>query len=238
MDVSSNRISAAPKIPFWSDNPNVLFQKDFIFEFFPTEEMTYEQKLNSVSRTILFLSSISFIITQKMRVLVVGVVTLAAIYLLYQSQKKTAKETFENSPENLVDDVFKELGVQKPEDVFLPPTSTNAFGNVLLPEIQYNPTRKPAPPSTNPKTEDDILKKAKQMVIDQNPGQPDIADKLFKDLGEQYIFEQSLQPFYTNPATTIPNDQSAFAEFCYGGMISNKEGNMFAAARNLARHVN
>ena len=76
------------------------------------------------------------------------------------------------------------------------------------------------------------------MVIEQNPGQPDIADKLFTDLGEQFVFEQSLQPFYSNSATTIPNDQAGFADFCYGSMVSCKEGNLFACARNLDRHTN
>ena len=62
--------------------------------------------------------------------------------------------------------------------------------------------------------------------------------KLFKDLGDQYIFEQSLRPFNSTSSTTIPNDQGAFADFCYGSMVSCKEGNMFACARNLARHTN
>jgi hypothetical protein len=52
------------------------------------------------------------------------------------------------------------------------------------------------------------------------------------------MFEQSLMPFNSNPNTTIPNDQQAFAEFCYGSMISCKEGNQFACARNLSRHTN
>ena len=62
--------------------------------------------------------------------------------------------------------------------------------------------------------------------------------KLFKDAGSELMFEQSLRPFNSNPSTTIPNDQAGFAEFCYGSMISCKEGNQFACARNLARHTN
>jgi hypothetical protein len=75
-------------------------------------------------------------------------------------------------------------------------------------------------------------------VADANPGQPDIVDKLFTDLGDKLVFEQSMQQFVSNPSTTIPNDQSAFAEFCYGNMISCKEGNEFACARNLERYTN
>jgi hypothetical protein len=124
------------------------------------------------------------------------------------------------------------------EDTFDTPSSTNPFSNVLLPDYDYNVDKKPAPPAFNDRVSNSILDQAKQIVIEQNPGQPDIADKLFTDLGEQYIFEQSLKPFYSNPATTIPNDQAGFSDFCYGGMVSCKEGNLFACARNLDRHTN
>jgi hypothetical protein len=87
--------------------------------------------------------------------------------------------------------------------------------------------------------DDTILTQAKSLVQKLNPNQPNISDKLFRDLGEQFVFEQSLRPFYSNASTTIPNDQSAFADFCYGNMISCKEGNLFACARNNAsRHIN
>jgi hypothetical protein len=105
-------------------------------------------------------------------------------------------------------------------------------------DYEYNPNKKPAPPAFNKNVNDTILKQAKQLVSEANPDQPDIADKLFKDLGEQLVFEQSLRPFNSNPSTTIPNDQAAFADFCYGSMISCKEGNKFACARNLSRHTN
>lgn len=45
-----------------------------------------------------------------------------------------------------------------------------------------------------------------------------------------------MRQFYSTANTTIPNDQGGFAEFCYGDMISAKEGNMFASVRNNPRH--
>jgi hypothetical protein len=104
-------------------------------------------------------------------------------------------------------------------------------------DYDYNVNKKPAPPMYNQNVSGDVLSQAMQLVRESNPDQPDIADKLFKDLGEQYVFEQSLRPFYSNPSTTIPNDQEAFADFCYGSMGSCKDGNQFACARNLARHT-
>jgi hypothetical protein len=124
------------------------------------------------------------------------------------------------------------------DNTFDSTTSSNPFSNVLNSDYDLNPHKKPAPPSYNSIVNNNILDQAKQLVIESNPDQPDIADKLFKDLGDQYTFEQSLRPFHSNPSTTIPNDQQAFSEFCYGSMISCKENNMFACARNLARHQN
>jgi hypothetical protein len=109
----------------------------------------------------------------------------------------------------------------------------------LITDVTGNPHKKPAPPAYNEQVNKTILEAAKEAVINANPDQQDISEKLFKDLGEQLTFEQSMRQFYTNPATLTPDDQQAFAEFCYGGMISCAEGNKFACARNAAamRHT-
>jgi hypothetical protein len=145
-------------------------------------------------------------------------------------------ENFENF-ENPALDTLKEAKFDSTA-VFEKPTSVNPLSNVLLPDYDFNPNKKPAPPTSSENTKSLILENAKQLVADANPGQPNIVEKLFTDLGDQLGFEQSMQQFVSNPSTTIPNDQTAFAEFCYGNMISCKEGNQFACARNLDRYTN
>jgi len=226
-------IKETPIIPFWSENPNIIFNKEYIFEFFPTDDMTYSQKLNAISRTIILLTIISYVYSQQIRILIIGIITLGAIYFLhvYRTQERKKIEQFENPALEVLKD-FDTTGI------FDTPTSTNPLSNVLLPDIDFNPDKKPAPPTSSEKTKIAILDSAKQLVADANPGQPDIVDKLFTDLGDKLVFEQSMQQFVSNPSTTIPNDQTAFAEFCYGNMISCKEGNEFACARNLDRYTN
>ena len=219
---------------FWFDNPNVLFQKEYIFEFFPVNSMSYEQKLNAITRTVLLLTILIFIMTKNVRILIISTITLFAIFILYFYRTPPKKEPFDNAGIGYL----SQNKIPIPENIFMPPTSNNPFGNVLVTDYDYNPNKQPAPPAFDTTVSQDILTQAKQLVIESNPDQPDIADKLFKDLGDQYIFEQSLRPFNSTSSTTIPNDQGAFADFCYGSMVSCKEGNMFACARNLARHTN
>ena len=227
-------------IPFWSVDPNILLKQEFLFEFYPVETMTYNQKLNAISRTVIVLGVVGYFLTGKIRILIVAIITLIAIFILhyYQEREKLKTTNKKEHFENQADEVYKMYNYTKDPAVFDKPSSDNPFSNVLIPDINYNPDKKPAPPSFNATVNDNILKETQRLVGNLNSGQPDISDKLFKDLGEQYVFEQSLRQFVSNPSTTIPNDQNAFAEFCYGSMVSSKDGNPFALARNLPRYNN
>ena len=238
-------------IPFWSENPNVLLSPSHITELFPANDMSYEQKLNAITRTVLLLTFVFFFWQKNVRSLAFGVLSIFAIYLVHYyhdlDKKKTEKrkdpftglngQTSKDDPAIAV--LGEELAQVSPLEVFDEPTAQNPFSNVLITDVNGNPTKKPAPPAYNDQINKNILAAAKESVIQANPDQPEISDKLFKDLGEQLTFEQSMRQFYSNPATTTPDDQKAFAEFCYGSMISCAEGNKFACARNAAanRHT-
>ena len=230
-------MSVTDKIPFWTNNPNILLQH---MELFPVESMSFEQKLNAITRGIVLLSIIALILSRDIRFLIVMIFTVLAVYLFHEREidrikKMTAAEHFENPADLILKRASPELSK---DDVFEEPDSSNPFGNALVTDYEYNPKKKPAPPAFNAGVNEKILKQAKTLVQELNPDQPNISDKLFRDLGEQYVFEQSLRQFTSNPSTTIVNDQTGFADFCYGSMTSCKEGNLFSCARNLPRHTN
>jgi hypothetical protein len=268
-NIDHNKHLPKTSVPFWTENPNVLFQQQYITEFFPTEEMGYAQKLNAISRLIIYITVGVFLVSRNIRSLIISALTLFAIYLVYSSEKKkhprpegfgsagpddsgdfslsdltipgeTADGSFnsENASGNLSLDSLAKQSVKPPKNMFQSPAVENPFSNVLVSDYDYNVNKKPAPPVYAKSVGENVLSQAKQLVRDMNGDQPEIADKLFRDLGEQFVFEQSLRPFYSTANTTIPNDQKGFAEFCYGSMISCKEGNQFACARNLSRHTN
>ena len=223
-------------VVFWADDPNVLFNIDYIFEFFPTQTMSFNQQLNALSRTIIIITIISFLFSQSISLLVISFITLLAIYYLYKSQMEEPKKEGFTTPAK---DFLTEKGIVIPTDLFQEPTSNNPFSNVLVTDWVDNPQRKSAPPNSNPVIRDEILIQAKQMVAESNPGQSDIVNKLFKDVNEQLSFEQSMRQFHSNSVTTIPNNQEAFLDFCYGNFGSNcRDGNLFACAKNTSRYTN
>jgi len=223
------------KIKFWGNNPNELFAPTNILELFPVSSMSYNQKLNAVSRMVIILSVIMYFILRTWRVVVIGFMTLGAIWIIQHNNKKKVRfaEGFKNNP---AEDYVENHLI--PNDLFSEPTNQNPLQNVMLTDYSAPNDKKPAPPSYIPETQDEIIRNTKIMIDQVNPEQPKLSDKLFRSLEDNLVFEQSLRPFNSNPSTTIPNDQGAFAEFCYGSMVSCKEGNPFACARNLARHTN
>lgn len=234
-------------IPFWGDDPNVLLSLEYITELYPSENMSSTQKLNAITRSVIILTIMGGFFTNYIRLWIIAFITLAAIWYLHYYQSKVKKvrfvdEAFGNPDE--VDGTTKEnikniMDTKSlPKDLFSDPKSNNPFGNVILTDYDHPEDKKPAPPSYNKRINDTIVTQTKQSILDNNPEQPHITNKLFSGLDDDLAFEQSMRPFYSMPNTTIPNDQNAFAEFCYGSMVSCKEGNAFACARNLTNHVN
>ena len=75
-------------IQFWTNDPTVLFNKEYIFELWPTINMCYEQKLNAITRLVILITILGFISTTSTRILVVGLLTLAVIFALFSMRKQ------------------------------------------------------------------------------------------------------------------------------------------------------
>lgn len=216
---------------FWTDNPTILFQNDQLIELWPTNSMCYEQKLNAITRLVILLSVLGYILTGALRVLVVGTLTLAGIYVLYTMRRK---EGFEVKREPTKDE---DRGKNKGNVTLLNPvtldevlrtefkegTKKNPFSNVLLTEIGDKPERKAAPPSFNLEVDGDITKNVKRAVQMLNPTIKNTNKQLFGDLWQQFQLDQSNRAFYSTANTRVTSDQGAYAQFLYGNMPSGKE---------------
>jgi hypothetical protein len=221
---------------FWLNNPSILLKQSDISELWPQPDMSMERKLNSITRLIVLLTLLGYLITRKDKFLITGVITLVVIVILYFIQNKKEKdvEGFTLGPDafKLTKNNFIEPTNTNPTNT--KPTITNPAMNVLLTEIVDNPERKPAELAYEPSVNADINKQTIDMVK-KNFNDPNIDVRLFKDLGDSYVFDQSMRTWYATPNTQIPNDQGAFADFCYGDMISCRDetNNEEACARNM-----
>ena len=217
-------------IQFWSNDPTILFNKDYIFELWPTTSMCYEEKLNSISRLIIILTILGYILTMSKRVIVVGILTLLVIYVLYNMRKrKLSKDMlenfevkgnevtglFDNKPKSFVNPVTLDAVLRSE---FKEGNKKNPFSNVLLTQIADEPERKAAPPSFNVDCDEDITKNVKSAVQMMNPGIKNTGKQLFGDLWQQFELDQSNRAFYSTANTRVTNDQGAFAQYLYNDM--------------------
>jgi hypothetical protein len=221
-------------IQFWSNDPTILFNKEYIFELWPTINMCYEQKLNAISRLIILLTILGYILTMSKRVLAVGALTLLVIFVLYNMRKqKLTKNMLENfdvkarnevqgyEPKSLVNPVTLDA-VLRTE--FKEGNKKNPFSNVLLTQINDEPERKAAPPSFNVDVDEDITKNVKRAVQMMNPGIKNTNKQLFGDLWQNFELDNFMRPFNSCPNTRVCNDQGAYAQYLYNDLkYSGKE---------------
>jgi len=238
-------------IQFWSNDPTVLFNKEYILELWPTTNMCYEQKLNAITRLVILISILGYILTMSQRILIVGVLTLAVVFVLFimRKQKITkemlnegfsikgneAIEMFDKNQSSYVNPITLD-SVLKSE--FKEGTKKNPFSNVLLTQIGDDPNRKSAPPSFNVDCDEDITTNVKKAVQMMNPGIKNTNKQLFGDLFQEFELDQFSRQLYSTPNTNVqPGDQASFGQYLYGTMPSAKEstpeGNMQRVADNF-----
>jgi hypothetical protein len=203
-----------------------------MLQIYPTNKMTFEQKVNSIIRLVILISIICFLLSRSITYLVAGIVTIGAIMLLYYYQKnkeiKKAKEqgAVQGTSSNSVEG-FEEINTQEElnkvlNSEYVPITKQNPLGNILLTDYTDNPQRKPAPPSFNSSVEEDVTTNIKKAVQSINPTLNNTSTQLFGGLHNKFELDQSNRAFYSTAITTIPNDQGSFASFLYGDMPSGK----------------
>ena len=217
---------------FWLQDPLVLMMKR---DLWPSGMTNMNEKLNAITRltVLVAIGAYAYPGTNKNKVIISGLITVAAIVMLYYVKKMnmleklrsvTQKEGFDSLTHKIKEDC-KDGCVETTE-----PTLQNPLMNVMLNEIHTNPHRKPAAKSFIPETEKKINEVTKDFIAG-NFDDPDIRNKLFDDLGDSFVFDRSMRAWHPTANTQIPNDQNGFADFCYGGMVSCKDGHESACIK-------
>lgn len=179
----------------------------------PLQTMTLEEKLNATVRFFVYLGVVLAVLKRDYRYLFFGIVASLLSILLYgfeQAQKAQAEKFLADNDLEIVDN-----------QVCVRSTVDNPFMNPTLLDIAAG---KPAACSL----EHDVIKE----VVEKN-----FQERLFKDVSDLYGKFASQRQFYTMPSTTIPNDQTGFATWCFGKGATCKENNGVQCYDNLIENV-
>jgi hypothetical protein len=246
-----------PITPFWSNDPSILFNQDKILQIWPQSYMSFEEKLNAISRIVIIISTLGFLFTMNLNFISIGLLTLSVVFIIYKFRKEAIVRSLFEKQEGFIGEsrvgqinVFPEKTIPKDTTLtnpitletvlrndFYPTNKKNPLGNVLLTDIMDNPDRKAAAPSFNVDVSEDITRTSKKTVQYLNPGIKNTNKQLFGDLANNFEFDWSMWNFYSMPNTRVTNDQGAYGEYLYGYMPSAKEGNAFALTQDNLRYI-
>tara|TARA_B100000900_G_scaffold410683_1_gene428947 strand:- start:2048 stop:2689 length:642 start_codon:yes stop_codon:yes gene_type:complete len=205
---------------FWLENPNILLNKNYITEIWPKDNFDLARKLNAITRIIVLMGILGYYLTKSPFIPVSAIVSLIVLVIIFKSKNKIINEGFTHNTDDNNSPNLKEILKKE----FTMPTQKNPVMNVLMNEYKDNPTRKPAAPVYNEDVHQEMNQKAKSKTD----------KRLFKNLGDNISFENSMRNFYSMPNTEIPNNQKDFALFCYGNMPSCKDGDDLQCSKNNA----
>ena len=225
----------------WLNDPTILLKHDKLKDIWPLEKMSNEEKINAITRLVIMLTILGYLVSASAKIFYLGIITLGIIIALYYSQNNrfNKKENFLNRLSGVYPALTNPVTYEIHKNKYSKPSISNPLMNVLVPEIYYDTERKPAAPTFNKSVEKEINSSVKEFVTNTTfGGDKDIEKKLFVDLGDEMQFDRSMLPFNATAGTTIPNDRGAFQEYLYGDMISGKEGNPFALTRHNAGAYN
>ena len=231
---NSNKDGFSNKTPLWIDDPSVFFDKNKLLEIWPSENMSRTQKINAISRLVLYLTFLGVFLFRSIKILITGIVTLGVLIVVYYV---LVKKNNDFAKKKIKEGFSDEAMYQNVRHNFTNPTTPNPAMNILLPEIYDNPERLVAAPLYNKAVEKEFNESV-QNIVKKNFNDDKIDERLFKETGDKFQFEQSMRQFYTTANTIVPNSQKDFAQFCYGNMASCKDGDVEMCLKATANHLN
>ena len=197
--------------PFWLNNYKILFYSNKLAEFFPAKYMTVIEKLNAIFRMSIYLSVLLYLLTNNYHYFYIMIIIGLFTCFIYYNQINNIELYLNSDYSDNTDDILQKYNIEH-EKYNVEPTVVNPFMNINL--ITDDKIKKEAPPTWN-----------------NEELQKDIEDKfgynLYRDVGDLYGKSNSQREYYTMPSTTIPNNQTSFAKWCYSVGPTCKERSIY-----------
>jgi hypothetical protein len=174
-------------------DPKDVFKTSDLLIFWPTATQTADKRVSATTRFILYAICVVYLVNRDSRIFALGGIALAILYYMWTT--------------NMIKDgkLRPSIGDARHSTIFRPdvtlPTTENSMGNVLLSDYVDNPDRPAA------------------------AWYPSVRTQVQEAWSQIHPFERQRDAernFYTMPASTIPNDQTGFAQAAYGKPFAAK----------------
>ena len=186
---------------FWIENPKILLNKEFIMDISFNNNMILEEKLNALTRFIILVSLVGFLLMNEKSILLLGLTFILVIILYYYYLKDNI---------SFKENMLSTFTFSKNEQNINNPFDNDLVGNKVRVSIN----------ESNP--DDDYDKNVKDIISDINIDNHD-SGKLFDSLESNIGFYDSNRNFNSVPI----NDQESFLKYAYGSLPSEKNISVF-----------
>ncbi|MDB4345985.1 hypothetical protein OAA41_00300 [bacterium] len=176
------------------DDPKQIVRADKVIEFWPTKVHTSAERVNATARFIIYATCILYLIRRDVRVFILGSTCLGVLYVMEMNNMIK-----EGKARPLVVKEGYETACQLP-------TYDNPMANVLMSDYDGRPDR---PSACDYNT---VRKGVNQMLSGTIPYGPQKSRSPMPEFQRNAYARQ----FVSGPVTSIPGDQTAFAEWLYG----------------------
>lgn len=192
---------------FWLENLQELSRPDLI----PNNYMTFEEKINSIIRMIIFVGIIATLVFNDAKyILFVFIIMLISI-IIYNYHYEKILETEKYLNVNNLDIIDNKTCVK--------PSENNPFMNPNITDIHLRDEDIQNCPIDNQKVKHNMKKYFYESVFRESD-----------DIYDKNLLERQ---FYTMPSTGIPNDRDKLADWLYNRGPSCKENNGAKCYNNL-----
>ena len=190
--------------PFWGDQPDVLIQADRLREFFPTADQTLAERMNAITRLVIYSGIALAVYQEKAGPLQLAAIIVFFLYHTWQNRQKT-----ERAKATVIEkfDPNTQAPVIPPRPISTqctPPTFNNPYMNFLQGD---DVTRGPAC---------------------SGPGVQEVATnlmnrQLFEDVDALYEKSIGQRQFYTMPSTTAIPDRDTYINWLCKDIPNRKQ---------------
>ena len=199
------------------------YMNNFITEenyhiIFPSKDMELKENLHALLRIFLYFTVIMTILKGSLNYIIFFIFAVIITYYMY---------VYEN--QNIVHEkmILEENNLKKDKrtnKVCVKPTKDNPLMNPTVADIVLNPER--------PEACDVEKADVKEEIEDR------FSHNLYRDIDDVFNRQAWSRNWHTVPSTTIPNDQTSFAKWCWGiNTPTCKEGNGLQCMANEYRYM-